>query len=54
MIEDDSSRRVCEFAEGLIEGAAKLYRERIEVKETACTFRGDSRCRFEIQFQGPR
>lgn len=39
-----SHRNLCVFAEGLIEGSAKLYGERVTVEQSSCTKRGDERC----------
>src|SRR5690606_27411138 len=45
-----SARRLCAFAEGLIEGAARHYGEDVAVRQTACMHRGDSACVFELRF----
>ena len=43
-----SARRLCAFAEGLIEGAAVHYREAGAIEHTRCMHRGDARCEFRI------
>lgn len=45
-----SPRRMCTFAEGLIEGAAAHYGETADIRQTACMHRGDPACRFELRF----
>ena len=39
-----SSRKLCSFAEGLVEGAAEHFGESVDLKQTECMKRGDSRC----------
>lgn len=46
----DSPRRMCAFAEGLIQGAAAHYGERVMLRQPTCMHRGDPECRFEIEF----
>jgi hypothetical protein len=46
-----SPRRMCAFAEGLIEGAAAHFGEVAEVHQTACMHRGDPACLFELRFR---
>jgi hypothetical protein len=43
-----SERRMCAFAEGLIEGAADHYGETVAITQPACLHRGDELCRLEI------
>jgi hypothetical protein len=45
-----SRRRMCAFAEGLIEGAAAHYGERAVIQQPRCMTRGDDRCVLEISF----
>jgi hypothetical protein len=45
-----SYREMCTFAEGLIEGAADHYGERVEIQQTSCTRRGDEKCVFVCHF----
>lgn len=47
----DSPRQMCTFAEGLIEGAAPIYGEEVDIVQTECMHRGDPRCVFEITFR---
>jgi hypothetical protein len=39
-----SSRKLCSFAEGLVEGAADHFGERVEISQTRCMKRGDPDC----------
>jgi hypothetical protein len=45
-----SNRDLCSFAEGLVEGAAQLYGERVSIEQTSCTRRGDSKCVLRCSF----
>ncbi|PYI89760.1 MAG: heme NO-binding protein [Verrucomicrobia bacterium] len=45
-----SPRRLCAFAEGLIEGAADHYGERVDFEHLKCMKRGDPKCVFRISF----
>lgn len=52
-----SSRRLCEFGKGMVEGAANYYGERVTINDIHCMNRGDESCLFEIVFakaQEPR
>lgn len=44
-----SSRRLCAFAEGLVEGAAEHFGERVSIAQPQCMHRGDDRCLLEIR-----
>jgi hypothetical protein len=46
----DSHRRMCAFAEGLIEGAAAHYGEQVAISQSSCMLRGDARCDLEMTF----
>jgi heme-NO-binding protein len=46
-----SSRHLCSFAEGLIQGAADHYGERASIEQPSCMKRGDSKCLLEISFE---
>jgi hypothetical protein len=46
----DSHRRLCSFAEGLIEGAADHYRERVSIVQPRCMHNGDDTCELEVSF----
>jgi hypothetical protein len=39
-----SHRRLCSFAEGLIEGAAEYFREEVSMEQPQCMKRGDEKC----------
>lgn len=45
-----SPRQLCAFGEGLIEGAAAHYRERVAIEQPQCTKRGDEKCVLRISF----
>lgn len=44
----NSRRKLCAVAKGILRGAAKHYRERIEVFEETCMHRGDDLCRIHV------
>ena len=46
-----SRRQLCEFAQGLIEGAAAHYREVATIDQPHCMQRGDARCEFRIRLR---
>ncbi len=46
----ESPRRLCAFAEGLIEGAADHYGEQVALTQPQCMHRGDPACRIEVRF----
>ena len=45
-----SARRLCGFAEGLVEGAAAHFRESVVFEQPRCMLRGDPHCIFRISF----
>ena len=45
----DSPRRLCRLLEGLVAGTAARYRERAEIVEEACMWRGDAECTFLVR-----
>lgn len=45
-----SARKLCAFAEGLIEGAAAHFGEQAAITQPQCMHRGDDRCVFELSF----
>jgi hypothetical protein len=45
-----SPRRLCSFAEGLIEGAGNHYGEQLGISQSRCMKRGDDHCSIEIAF----
>jgi hypothetical protein len=45
-----SPRRLCAFAEGLVEGAAAHYGESVVFTQPRCMHRGDASCSFRISF----
>lgn len=47
----DSHRKLCAFAEGLIEGAAAHFEEVVAISQPHCLLLGDPRCDLEIAFQ---
>ncbi|MEQ9618314.1 MAG: heme NO-binding domain-containing protein [Deltaproteobacteria bacterium] len=46
-----SARRLCAFAEGLIEGAAAHYGEDVIIEQPKCMNRGDEKCILRISFR---
>jgi hypothetical protein len=46
-----SHRRMCAFAEGLIEGAAAHFGERVTITQPACMLRGDAHCDLVLAFR---
>jgi Haem-NO-binding len=46
-----SNRRLCAFAEGLIEGAASHFSEVVAISQLRCMLRGDATCDLLIAFQ---
>jgi hypothetical protein len=46
----DSHRKMCAFAEGLIEGAAAHFEELVAISQPTCMVHGDSKCELEIAF----
>jgi hypothetical protein len=46
----DSHRKMCSFAEGLIEGAAARFGEQVTISQPRCMLRGNERCELEIAF----
>jgi hypothetical protein len=49
-----SPRRLCAFAEGLIEGAAAHYAQNVELNQPTCMLRGDDRCTIEVRVEHDR
>lgn len=47
----NSARKLCAFAEGLIEGAAAYYGEQVEISQPQCMKRGDERCLLVCSFK---
>ncbi|HEX9697176.1 MAG TPA: heme NO-binding domain-containing protein [Actinomycetota bacterium] len=47
-----SHRKLCSFAEGLIEGAAEHFKESVRVTQSLCSKRGDDQCRLLVTFEG--
>ena len=45
-----SHRRMCAFAEGLIEGAAAHFGQHVAISQPRCMLRGDEACDLEIRF----
>jgi len=44
-----SKRKLCAFAEGLLQGAGDVFGEQVTIRQPACMNRGDERCRLEIR-----
>ena len=47
-----SPRKLCSFAEGLIEGAADHYGEAVSIEQPECMKEGDPKCILEISMGG--
>lgn len=45
-----SARRLCSFAEGLLQGTADYFDEELEIAHPQCMKRGDERCVLELEF----
>ena len=45
-----SARKLCAFAEGLIEGTADYYRETVRIEHPQCMLRGDTTCKLHLSF----
>jgi hypothetical protein len=45
-----SHRRLCGLAEGLIQGVADYYQERLVIEHPECIENRGARCRFELRF----
>lgn len=45
-----SSRGLCAFAEGLVEGTARHFGEDVAIAQPRCQHRGDPLCRLEVRF----
>lgn len=45
-----SARRLCAFAEGLVEGAARFFGESVTVRHVSCMKHGAPVCRLELRF----
>jgi hypothetical protein len=45
-----STRKLCHFGEGLIEGAAAHYNEDVLVEQPKCVLRGDDQCLYWVSF----
>jgi hypothetical protein len=45
-----SPRRMCAFAEGLIEGAARHFGDEVRIEQPECMWHGDDRCLIRCTF----
>lgn len=43
-----SARKLCAFAEGLLQGAGDVFGEEVAISQPTCMNRGDERCHLEI------
>ena len=48
----ESARKMCELAEGLIQGAAKHYGIEVNVSQRCCYHKGDDCCEIEVRQHG--
>lgn len=60
LVHYSSPLKMCAFAEGLIEAAAKDYNEKVSIFQTKCMLKGDSECEIHVKkmseesrFEGP-
>lgn len=44
-----SKRKMCSFAEGLIDGAGDHYKETVTIAQTSCMNRGDDKCLLVVK-----
>lgn len=51
VMEYQSERRLCAFAEGLIQGAAAHFHEDVTIHHPRCMHSGDASCRLELSFK---
>lgn len=51
VMEYHSARRLCAFAEGLIEGAAAHFGQAVEMRHLQCMHDGHPHCRLELVFR---
>jgi hypothetical protein len=54
VMEYKSRRKLCAFAEGLIEGAAAYYGEAVTLEQPQCMHRGDAKCVLRLSFTKQR
>ncbi len=45
-----SPRKLCALAEGLTQGAAAHFKEKVSVQQTKCLHNGETECRLELRF----
>lgn len=48
VVDYDSPRRMCHLAQGFIEGAAELWRDRVTVEHESCVHEGAQTCRLAV------
>jgi len=48
LISYQSPRKMCALAEGIIQGVADIYDEKITIKQTGCMLHGDAKCLISI------
>jgi hypothetical protein len=52
LMDYESPRKLCAFAEGLVQGAADHFDETVVIDQPLCMNRGDGHCRLAITFSG--
>lgn len=52
LMDYESPRKLCAFAEGLVQGAADHFEETVVIEQPLCMNRGDPHCRLAITFSG--
>lgn len=53
VVEYHSSRQLCQFMEGVLDGVATHFQVPIEQHQERCMLRGDPACRFRLHFGRP-
>ena len=53
VLEYHSSRQLCQFMEGILDGVAAHFEVPIEQHQERCMLRGDPACRFRLHFERP-
>jgi len=48
LISYQSPRKMCTLAEGIIQGVADTYDEKVSIKQSSCMLRGDDKCLISI------
>lgn len=52
ILEYQSKRKLCAFAEGLLDGVGKYFNVPIQIKQDKCMLNGEKSCLFNLTFEG--